>query len=67
MTTKEFNKLPHGSQVQWREGETSPRAGEVTGIGRVVVAGMRRYVIWPDGQETNGRDDWALKNVEVAP
>jgi hypothetical protein len=64
MTVKEFNALRPGSLVQWREGAKSPRAGEVTEIGVVVVEGGRRFAKWPDGQETDNSDDWALQNVE---
>ena len=65
MTTKEFKRLEAGSLVQWREGKKSPRAGEITDVGTVVIEGHRRFARWRDGQETDGSDDWALQNVEV--
>jgi len=65
MTKKEFNQLAAGSIIQWREGEKSPRAGEVIDLGRVAVEGGRRFAQWPDGQETDSSDAQALKNVEV--
>lgn len=64
MTTKEFNRLKPGTRVQWREGPKSPRAGEVTEFGTVVIEDGRRFAQWPDGQQTANSDDWALQNVE---
>jgi hypothetical protein len=64
MTIKEFARYKPGRKVQWREGKGSPRAGEVTEIGEVRLEGTRRFVQWPDGQQTDGLDDWALRNVE---
>lgn len=63
MTVVEFNKLKPGTPVLWCEGSTSPRAGEITESGIVTVSGGRRFVRWPDGQETDSSDDWALQNV----
>ena len=65
VTPKVFQELKAGTRVQWREGSKSPRAGEITEFGIVEVSGSRHFVKWPDGQETDGSDDWALQSVEV--
>lgn len=66
MDLKKLNKLTPGAKVRWREGKLSPRAGELTDHGEVVVHDGRRFILWQDGQETDSLDDWALLNVEVA-
>ena len=65
MNVKQFHTLKAGTVVQWREWADSPRAGEITENGVVVIQDGRHFVRWPDGQETDGRDDWALLCVEV--
>jgi hypothetical protein len=67
MTPREFKTLKAGTLATWREGMKSPRAGEITEVGIVTVIGSRHFVKWPDGQETDGSDDWALQSVEVPP
>lgn len=66
MTVKQFNKLPYGTAVRWREQALSPRAGELTDKGIVSKEYGIKAVLWEDGQVTDGRDDWALAAVEVA-
>ena len=66
ITPKEFRQLKAGTRVQWREPVFSPRAGQISAIGTVHKEGPRQWVIWPDGQETESFDDWALRNIEVA-
>ena len=65
MTALIFNALKPGTRVVWREGVNSPKAGEFTDHGIVVVQGGRRFARWQDGQETDGSDDWALRQVEL--
>jgi len=70
VTTSGFSKLSAGTKVVWREGYESPRRGEITEQGVVMVGaslgGPRKFVKWGDGQENDGSDDWALKNIEKA-
>lgn len=65
MTTHDFKKLHTGTIVRWREGVRSPRPGELTDTGTVNIVGERRFAQWRDGQQTDGDDDWALKQVEA--
>lgn len=65
ITPGDFQKLPIGTRVRWREGEKSPRAGELTDRGVVEMAFSVKSVLWEDGQVTDGRDDWALRNIEL--
>lgn len=65
MTAKIFRRLPAGTKVRWRERANSPRAGEVTETGIVIIQGDRHFVEWFDGQQTEAFDDWALLQVEV--
>ena len=59
MTVKTFQRLHHGTVVQWIS------FGRLVESGKVVVAGERRFVRWSSGQETDGRDDVALKHVSA--
>ena len=65
MTRKEFNALPYGSVVRWREQAKSPRAGELTDRGTVKKQYSVKSILWEDGQVTDGRDDWRLVAVEL--
>lgn len=65
MTLKEFNKLPYGARLRWREQPNSPRAGELTDRGVVKKQYGVKAIVWEDGQVTDGRDDWALVAVEL--
>lgn len=58
-TVKEFRRLKAGTRVAWREGV------KIADIGIVKIEGDRHFVRWPDGQETDGSDDWALEKVEA--
>lgn len=59
MTSKEFHRLKPGTRVQWRENGALD-----ADIGIVTTEGPRRFVQWPDGQQTEESDDWALDRVE---
>ena len=63
MTREQIKDLPDGTCVRWREGQKSPRAGELTDWGRIQT---KRVIIWSDGQETELFDDSALGRVELA-
>jgi hypothetical protein len=65
MTVQEFNQLKPGTRVVWREGQLSPRPGELIDHGTVVVEGGRRFALWRDGQQTDNSDDLALQQVEL--
>lgn len=66
MSMREFRKLAYGTVVRWREGEASPRRGELTDRGVVSKQYGVKSILWEDGQVTDGSDNWALRNVEVA-
>ena len=44
MTPTQFKKLKPGTRVQWREGTNSPRAGEVTEVGTVILGTGPAYM-----------------------
>jgi len=56
--------LKPGTVVRWRDGAFHAR-GESIDTGIVVSEGPRHWIEWEDGQQTDGYDDWALRNVEV--
>ena len=67
LTVKQFQKLPLGTKVRWCEPNKSRAdGGELVDHGVIVTAFSVKSVQWEDGQITDGRDDWALKNIELA-
>ncbi len=60
MTQSKFKQLAHGQQVKWTV------RGQIIDTGVVVEKDNRKFAQWPDGQETDSTDDWALENVEIA-
>ena len=52
---KELKALRPGTRVRWADNSE----------GEVRCEGGRRFIAWDDGQLTDGRDDWALKEVSI--
>jgi len=60
MTVKEFFEVKPGTAVEWRE-----RNGEISDRGIVREDAGTKFILWPDGQRTDFRDDGALRSVEI--